>query len=298
MNFFSKKPTIAVHSGIFHADDVFAAAMLELAIGRECEIVRTRDEDKIRAADYVADVGGIHDEATNRFDHHQKGGAGTHANGIPYAACGLVWKKYGAQICGSQEIADRIEERLVCPIDADDNGYATYEPIGTTVPFTLQGFLYLKRPTWREDASMNDASFLQLVPVAKDILLREIKITGDYLLAIAEVEKAYAEASDKRCIELSESFPFNEVLSKYPEPLYILTQRKSDLLWKLEGVRANPTGFEIRSQFPASWAGLRDTELEQATGVLGAVFCHNGRWLIVAKTKEAIQQLANLALNG
>ena len=298
MSFLSKKPTIAVHSGIFHADDIFAAAMLELAIGRECRIIRTRDEDKIRAADYVADVGGIHDEATNRFDHHQKGGAGTHANGIPYAACGLVWKKYGAQICGSQEVASRIEERLICPIDADDNGYQTYTPNGTTVPFTLQGFLYLKRPTWRESVEMNDASFMELVPVAKDILRREIKIIGDYLLADTEVEKAYAEAPDKRCVELSESFPFNEVLSKYPEPLYILTQRKSDTLWKLEGVRANPTGFEIRRQFPASWAGLRDAELEQATGVPGAVFCHNGRWLIVAQTKEAIQQLANLAFNG
>ena len=295
---FRKKPVIAVHNGVFHADDVFAAAMLELAAGRQCTIVRTRDEAVIAKADFVADVGGIHDEATNRFDHHQKGGAGFHANGIPYAACGLVWKKYGAQIAGSQAVADRIEQHLVCPIDADDNGHSLVQQTGPVSQFTLQGFLYLRRPTWRESPDMNDRSFMELVQLAKGVVLRETTIASDWLAAEDLVEQAFQAAPDKRLIELADSFPFNEALSGHPEALFVVGQRKHDKLWKIEGVRAGASGFEIRKQLPASWAGLRDGELEAATGVPGAVFCHNGRWLVVAKTREAILALANLAVSG
>jgi len=47
---------------------------------------------------------------------------------------------------------------------------------------------------------------------------------------------------------------------------------------------------------PKSWAGKRDRELEKITGVAGAIFCHRNLFLAVAKTKEAILQLAELAL--
>ena len=43
---------IITHSGSFQADDIFAVAILILAIG-ESQVVRTRDQDQIIAADYV-----------------------------------------------------------------------------------------------------------------------------------------------------------------------------------------------------------------------------------------------------
>ena len=80
---------IITHSGSFQADDIFAVAILLLAVG-ESEVVRTRDKDQIALADYVVDVGMIYDPAQNRFDHHQPGGAGERPNGIPHASSGLV----------------------------------------------------------------------------------------------------------------------------------------------------------------------------------------------------------------
>ena len=86
------------------------------------------------------------------FDHHQPDGAGNRDNGIPYASFGLVWKKYGEKLCGSQEVADTIDERFVQPIDGPDNGVVIYEGrYEGVLPVTLQGLLYQFRPTWKEE---------------------------------------------------------------------------------------------------------------------------------------------------
>jgi len=117
--------TLVTHNGSFHADDIFACATLALLLegkGEQFEIIRTRDEEIIKSGDYVFDVGGVHDEEKNRFDHHQKGGAGKRDNGIEYASFGLVWKKFGIGLCGDQKAVDLIDEKLVAPIDAFDNG--------------------------------------------------------------------------------------------------------------------------------------------------------------------------------
>src|SRR6185369_12848851 len=136
-----------------HPDDVFAVATLKLLLenDQELTIIRTRDVEKISAADYVVDVGGEYDPARNRFDHHQTSGAGKRENTIPYASFGLVWKKFGEQVCGSKEIADKIEEKLVLTIDADDNGLIFSEPkIKDLYSYDIPSFFYSLNPTWKE----------------------------------------------------------------------------------------------------------------------------------------------------
>ena len=296
MGIFTTKKTIVIHDGKFHADDLFAVATLRLVLDHKCTVIRTRDEKKIADADYVADVGAINDQDKNRFDHHMTEGAGFHANGIPYASFGLVWKKFGVQLAGSAEIAARIEEKLVSSIDADDNGVSLVTPKGDVVPYGFQSFLYTYRPTWREDPSMYDTSFMELLPVAERIIMREIAIARDTLMAKDAVEKAYQNAEDKRIIVLDANYPFQETLIQYPEPLYIVSQRPGDTKWKAEAIHEKMYGFDCRKQFPESWAGLRDAELEKVTGVQGAVFCHRARFLAVAETKEGALALAKLAV--
>ncbi|MDQ5931189.1 MAG: hypothetical protein QG674_355, partial [Patescibacteria group bacterium] len=105
------KPIVAVtHNGSFHTDDVFATATLQLFYAeRDLTIVRSREEKDIDSADIVFDVGGIYDPKTLRFDHHQKGGAGERENGIPYSSFGLIWKEYGAVLCGGAEVAQVVD---------------------------------------------------------------------------------------------------------------------------------------------------------------------------------------------
>src|ERR1700712_5644296 len=107
---------VGTHSGSFHADEVFALATLRLAHGA-IGIIRTRDAEALALCDLRVDVGRKYDPATGDFDHHQ-GDAGERANGIRYASFGLVWRELGSQVCGSEAIAEDLDNALVAPIDA------------------------------------------------------------------------------------------------------------------------------------------------------------------------------------
>jgi uncharacterized UPF0160 family protein len=296
MSFFSKKQTVVVHDGRFHADDIFAAATLNILLNGKIKIIRTRDESIISSADFVADVGGIHDPKLNRFDHHQKGGAGFRESGIPYAAFGLVWKEYGEKVCKSKEVALRIEQRLVSSIDASDNAVETYTPASDTLsPYTIQAAFGSFMPTWKEGDS-TDEQFLSAVKIAESILRREIKQAQDYLEAKQKIHEIYLATEDKRVITLERAYPWEEILTAYPEPIFVIVSRSGNR-WKAEGTLVGK-GFDRKAYFPASWAGLRDEALEKASGVVGAKFCHNGRFIAVGATREAVEKMVQIALES
>ena len=293
--------TIVVHDGKFHADDITAVAVLGILLGMRGEtyqIIRTRDTEIIARGDFVCDIGGLHDPAMNRFDHHQKGGAGMRENGIPYASIGLVWATYGDVITGNPEITRRLDMRLFAPIDADDNGYPLVDMRGSIAQYRLQESLYAYRATWKESVSEYDRMFPILVDRMKELILREIVVARDILEAETLVRNAYNEASDKRLIILDGNYPFEYTLSEYAEPLYVVAPRPDGVNWKVATITKTPFTFENRKNLPAAWAGLRDEELVAITGVAGSIFCHNGLFLAVTDSKESAIALATLALNS
>ncbi len=290
---FTKKSILVTHNSRFHADDIFATATLSLLLGGAIKVVRTRDVNKITQGDYVYDVGGIYNPSINRFDHHQVGGAGTRENGVPYAAFGLVWKTYGEKVCGSKEVAEKIDESLVQSIDAHDNGVNTYTKVGEAGPYMIESMFGAFRPTWKEGEDY-DTPFMELVEFAKKFLERKIIRTRDGLEATAYVEKAYQNAQNKHLIILDDDYPWNDEIMKYDEPLYVIWPTAG--VWRLGCVRKEKESFENRKSLPKIWAGLRDEELVKVSGVADAVFCHNGRFLAVAKSKEGALALAEKAL--
>lgn len=290
---FQKNKLLVTHNGTFHADDIFATATLSIMLDGNIKVVRTRDTVIIAKADFVYDVGGEYNPDQNIFDHHQKGGAGTRDNGIPYAAFGLVWKKFGEQICGSKVVADQIEKRLVQPIDANDNGINLFTVDGEVAPFLIQDLFFLFRPSWKEEQDF-DSAFNQAVEIAIKIITREIKKTSDYLEAENFAQDAYNKSTNKEIIVIDGPYPWHEVLGSHPEPLYAVFPKID--IWRVECVRKEKYSFENRKPLPAEWAGLRDEKLAEITGVKDATFCHNGRFMAVSKTKEGALALANKAL--
>ena len=146
--------TIATHNGNFHADDVFSIAALK-HIFPSFNLVRTRDHKIMDEADLVIDVGGIYDPEKGRFDHHQKGGAGERENEIPYSSFGLVWQKYGVEICqGNEKAAAALDRGLVSTIDAIDCGHVEGVYDGITLSQTIGMF----NPTWEEDGDFDEWS--------------------------------------------------------------------------------------------------------------------------------------------
>jgi uncharacterized UPF0160 family protein len=296
MSFFNKKKILVTHNDRFHTDDIFATATLSILLNDNIKVIRTREEKWFEKGDYVYDVGGEYDTSRNRFDHHQKGGAGVRENGIPYAAFGLVWKTYGEKICGSKYIAEKIDQEWIQSIDAHDNGVDIFDLKNKKVaPVTIENIFGLSRPTWKEDQDF-DTAFYKLIKFAKEILTRKITKVRDEFEVESFIEAAYKDSEDKRIIILDRNYPWNDCIMKYGEPIYVIFPRKSNDTWMIGCVRKEKKTFDNRKSFPEAWAGLRDEELAKVTGVSDAIFCHNGRFLAVAKSKEGAIKLAQLAL--
>ncbi len=287
--------TILTHDGGFHADDVFAVATL-LLLDADAAIVRTREKDRIAKADIVVDVGDVYDEAQNRFDHHQTCGAGLRKDTVPYAAFGLVWKKFGETLCGDSEIAFRVEETLVVPVDANDNGVSLALPTTQSLfPYEISDAIHAFVPTWREEGASYDSSFSEAVSFAKKLLLREIKRAEAVVYGGRAVEEIYRSTLDKRLVVLPDDYSWKNTLAHFPEPFFCVHPKNGG--WRLSAVRDNPRLFVNRKDLPKKWAGLRDAELTRITGVPDAVFCHRNRFMAAARSKEGALALAKLALS-
>lgn len=300
---------LITHDGSFHTDDIFACATLIIMLeskGEQFEVIRTRDEEIIKNADYVFDVGGVYDEEKNRFDHHQIGGAGRRVPsgregeaGIEYASFGLVWKKFGEKLSNSIRTSEIIEKRMCLPIDAWDNGFDLVTSKNEIVPYYIQNISFAMHPTWREEDLNIDEMFLKCVEIAKVVLAREIVQAQDMILAEDAVVSFYKNSQDKRIIVLDKNYPFEYILFNFPEPLFGIYPRKTGGNWGLKAIRADdPNTFKNRKDLPTSWAGLRDEELQQITGVSDAVFCHRALFLAAAKSKEGAIKLAQIALES
>jgi uncharacterized UPF0160 family protein len=288
---------VATHPGNFHADDVFAVATLGLAHGA-LEIVRTRDEAVIAAADARVDVGGRDDPATGDFDHHQKGGAGERPNGIRYASFGLAWRQHGAALAGSDEAAAAIDERLVQGVDANDTGQTITQPlVGDIRPMTVSGVVAALNPAWDEnlDASQEDARFADAVALATRILDREIAGAAAFDRARGLVRDAIACAADPRIVELERNMPWREaVVTGAPDARFVVYPKSDG--WGLQAVPRELGSFDNRLDLPAAWAGLSGAELAAASGVEDAVFCHTAGFYASARSREGILALAAGAL--
>ena len=306
----SKKIRIITHNGGFHSDDVFAVATLKVWLGRtdakkffgetKPRVIRTRNLDVIKGGDFVVDIGGEYEPRKLKFDHHQPGGAGERPNGIPYAAVGLVWKEYGEKSCGSSEVASEIDKRLVQPIDALDNGLDIYEPthLGAR-PYLLTDIIDIYNFISKKRGENLYDNFLEMVSFAEKLLEREIEKIRATAAEKKFVEEIYQRTKDKRILVLGNGHDTNawqKVLEKYPEPVYIVREARERGVWEIRTVKKNGDFFESRKDLPQEWAGKVDDELARITEVKDAIFCHNKRFIAVAKSREGAIELARLAL--
>ena len=290
---------LVTHDGSFHSDDIFSCATISLILelsSTPFTVTRTRDEELVKTADYVFDVGGVYNADMNRFDHHQKGGAGKHANGIEYASFGLVWEKFGTQLTGGEKTKEVVEQRLVSPIDAGDNGINLIQNLTEVSPYFLHNVFGALSPSWKEAGKENEAFFV-CVEIAKNILRGEIKHAADGLEASEKVLAIYNNTNDKRVIVLDDSYPYEFTLKDFIEPMYVVLPRK-DSTWSVRAVRENPATFSNKKNLPETWGGLKDEELQNVSGVVDAIFCHRALFLAVAKSKEGAIKLAQIALQS
>ena len=312
-SYFSKpKAIIVTHSGKFHTDDVFAVAVLLLILEqsqRRYQIIRTRDEaviekyqqmarDPVAKHDvYVLDIGNAYEKQFDLFDHHQSRGAGSRENGIEYATLGLVWEKYGKRLVNGSELVKYIDEKFVQNIDAPDNGRMTYKTVHPDLaPLQIQDIVgKFHKPLY--DNEDFDSQFIRSVEFAKALLPRIFAYYEQKLVAREAAGSVYANATDKR-VMIDDSYVPATEFARFAEPLLVVTPR-DDGKWQILTVREESDDMTTaRIAFPEPWWGLRDRELEQVSGVKGAIFCHrSGDFLTVSSTKETALELAFKTIN-
>jgi uncharacterized UPF0160 family protein len=283
--------TIATHNANFHADDVFSIAAMK-HIFSTFKLVRTRNVALINKADIVIDVGGEYDPDKGRFDHHQRGGAGERENGIPYSSFGLVWQKYGLEICdGKQDLANAVDAGLVSKIDAIDCGYTK----GVYDGISLSQSISMFNPTWQE-ASHFDECFDEAVVFASRILTRFIASANGGLSAKKIVAQAIENAEDPRVIVLERYIPWKRTVHALSEDALYVVYPSETGQWRIQTVPVEPGSFENKKSLPKPWAGLSDDEFKDETGIDDVMFCHNGLFIAGAESFESAMKMAVIAL--
>ena len=307
---------IATHSGKFHADDVWAVSVLDIVFPG-CELVRTRDPEKIEQADFAVDVGGIWDPQAGRFDHHQKGFQGARQSGVEYASAGLVWKAHGArcveriaQACAgyaiqadaAQQIAYAIDTDLVQYLDMSDTGAARNAPGSYGLSAVVSGF----NPTWIDEQELSNAAaaeelrlvrFRRAMEFITDILINAVKYRVSGLRAVDQVRQAQLLEEGRVLFLANAALPWSSVVrNEMPRVLFVVSYSAAEQRYVLHTVPAAAESFEARKDLPAAWAGLQGAELAAVTGVPDAGFCHNKRFIASAGSYEGALAMVRQAL--
>lgn len=294
---------LVTHSGGFHADELLSSVILS-RLFPDAEIVRSRAPEWITPAPdrIIYDVGGAYDAEARIFDHHQRG-APLRDDGQPYSSFGLVWKHFGRDYIASFDVpAEHIESvhasvdgNLVLPIDLVDNG--AISPSGPLAGLSLSSLLETLKPDFDDrDAEADQQAFHKALIIARSFVEAAVARSAAKLRAEALVQKAIEATGTGRVLELPMGMPFRAAIIKAGADHLLFVVHPRDKDWCLTGIRRSDDGFELRADLPAAWAGLTNHDLEVASGVEGATFCHNGRFIAAAKTRSAALAMADIAV--
>jgi uncharacterized UPF0160 family protein len=307
--------TLITHSGSFHADDLLAFAVLSTLHPR-ARLVRTRDARIIADADagaVIFDLGFRYSPEEHRYDHHQPDRP-RRPDGLAYSSFGLVWRHFGRDYVAVtlspgetpspetlEEIHAALDGGLVRDIDAVDNGELGPGQEALMHPLSLPSLLGLFRPPFDSDQpGRDDAAFLEAAATARRILEAQVRSTASFLRSRAIVGRAIGDRSHPNWIELPRSMEYLEtILSAGTEgeadrvEFVVLRSRDE---WQLKTVNVSLDSFQSRRMLPVGWAGLRGADLVAVTGVPDAVFCHSGRFVAIARSRDGVMSLLSQAL--
>nr|WP_298094012.1 MYG1 family protein [uncultured Shinella sp.] len=296
---------LVTHSGGFHADELLSSVILARLFPK-ARIIRSRAPEWITPASdrIIYDVGGAFDPAAGIFDHHQRG-APLRDDGQPFSSFGLVWRQFGRDYLNASGVPTADIDTLhasfdldfVLPVDLMDNGALSPSEAGALAKLTLPVLLETLKPVFDDkEPGADDRAFHEALAIARGFVEASIRQAAAKLRAESIVLRAIAAAGDGRVLELPMGMPFRPAIVKAGADHLLFVVHPRDTDWCLTGIRRSSDGFELRADLPAAWAGLTGENLAAVCGVPGATFCHNGRFIAAAKTREAALEMARIAV--
>lgn len=296
---------LVTHSGGFHADELLSSVVLT-RLYPQAELLRSRDNQWITpsADKIIFDVGGTYDAKAQIFDHHQRPGP-MREDGQPFSSFGLIWAYYGREYLAAMDVPagdikathTKFDTKFVLPIDLLDNGAMEPSVAGPLSIMTLPALLGSLKPVFDDTSpTADDDAFFAALSIARSFVEAQIRNLAAKSRSKGIVLEAIAKAGTSAILELPMGMSYRSVLLQTGADhiLFAVNPRGGD--WTLNGIKLSNDTFEQRADLPAAWAGLTDIALEEASGVKGAKFCHNARFIAVASTREAILKMAEIAV--
>lgn len=280
-----KKPNAKAftHSGKFHADDVFSSALL---LYLNPQITITRGNRVPEEYDGI-----VFDIGRGRYDHHQRDSR-VRENGVPYAAFGLLWEELGSGILG-ETLAQRFDEEFVQPLDKNDNTGEKNE---------LASLIGNFNPVWDETEAADGVTeeerdrglsvgFLRAVQVAGMVLENKFARYRADARADEKINQVLAmqetQGGEARILVLPEFVPCQKRLKETDIAFVIFPSNRGGYCIQPQ---KKPDSMNYKCSFPKQWLGLENEELQAATGLASAGFCHKGGFLMtVGDEADAIR---------
>jgi uncharacterized UPF0160 family protein len=292
---------VATHNGTFHADDVFAFAILRAATGGQVELARSRGQQDWDAAAVVFDVGGIYDRDARRYDHHMRDKP-LRPNGEPFSSAGLVWRDFGQAAIGRMlpkaspdaviRMVEMVDAGLVRDVDLMDNGAMTPTPGHFST--VIEAF----NSTFVEDGRDENAAFLQAADIAALVLERACARAWASVQAETTVAQAAGNAEDPRIIVLESRVPWEDAVYDLGLDKALYVVRPAGAAWTCSAVPPERGSFAQRHPLPEAWGGLRDEAFAALTGVADATFCHPALFVCGATSRDGAVALARIAASN
>ena len=286
------------HAGAFHADDVFATVILEKVFGdivlcRVYEVENNHNKEII-----VFDIG------EGQYDHHQKGGNGVRYNGVPYAACGLIWSQYGRIVVSDivrkyrllEMVWSSIDTNLIQGIDAVDNGKmpkCKYPVQCVNISKVIAEF----NPCWTSEVDQ-DTAFLKAVEFARIVFDNAIENAVANAKGMIEVEKYIEENENDEILILpchikwQEAIKFSQSDNAKRIAFVIYPSIRGGYCWQTVNYHGMP-----KKNVPREWWGIRNSPLQILTGIKTASFCHQEGFMGGAETIEDTIEMVKIALS-
>ena len=278
----SNQIQVVTHDGIFHADEVFACALLCIAYGQEnVSIIRTRDTEVLTKATHdedvwVVDVGDDFNPSMLNFDHHMRDFNVPNRHGNKLSSFGMV-----VEALLRRSFFSEVRQQLLDfsnKVDLMDNGIEVAED--------LRFISVLNSYSDNEEFS-----FYAALQTAIGYLRSLINKWKEDHLTNLRLNDALGNMTEDGIIYHSSYIPVDERANAIPEAKLVVYKNKAGT-YNIQSVNVGETkDFSVRCPAPSRWLGLRDNELIRASGGLPLTFCHAGGFLTVTSTDEIDEAL-------
>ena len=278
----SNQIQVVTHSGIFHADEVFACALLCIAYGQEnVSIIRTRDNEVLTKATHdedvwVIDVGDDFNPSMLNFDHHMRDFNVPNRHGNKLSSFGMV-----VEALLRRSFFFEFRQQLLDfsnKVDLMDNGVKVAEDLTFISVFNSY-------------SETEQFSFHVVLQTAINYLRSLINKWKEERIINLRLNDSLGNMTEDGIIYNTDYIPVDERANAIPEAKLVVYKNKAGT-YNIQSVNVGETkDFSVRCPAPSKWLGHRDNELICASGGLPLTFCHAGGFLTVTSTSNINEAL-------